>query len=120
MVFYESPRRLARTLRELADSLGPRPTVIARELTKLHEEFIRGNLETLAERLADVTLRGEITVLIEGAILAIEVWSQATLEAEVRTRLGRGNGARDIARELATQSGHRRREVYDNGHPSAR
>jgi 16S rRNA (cytidine1402-2'-O)-methyltransferase len=62
LIFYESPRRLKRLLAEIAESLGDREVVIARELTKVHEEFIRGRAEELAVRLGEV--RGECTVIV--------------------------------------------------------
>ena len=62
LIFYESPRRLRRLLAEIAESLGEREVVIARELTKVHEEFIRGRAKELAERLGEV--RGECTVIV--------------------------------------------------------
>lgn len=66
LIFYEAPHRAQATLTSLLKSLGPRPAVIARELTKIHEEFIRGSLEELASIPAD-EFRGEIVLLIGGA-----------------------------------------------------
>ena len=66
LVLYESPRRLVDTLRCLADWLGPRRAVVARELTKLHEEFSRGTLLALAEQYSHAEVLGELVVLIEG------------------------------------------------------
>lgn len=66
VVLYESPRRLNKTLEDLLEHGGDRQVVIARELTKLHEEFIRGRLTEVIERLRDRTLKGEITIVMEG------------------------------------------------------
>lgn len=65
LIFYESPHHIEETIKLLADVLGNRRAVIARELTKLNEEFIRGTLEELT-RLDFSTLKGEMVVLIEG------------------------------------------------------
>jgi len=65
LIFYEAPHRIAATLRDAADILGNRRAVVARELTKLHEEFVRGRLNELAEHFSDRNrARGEIVLLI--------------------------------------------------------
>src|ERR1051326_5163088 len=68
LVFYEAPHRIAAALRDAADILGNRNCVVARELTKMHEEFTRGRLAELANTFADrMKTRGEIVLLIAGA-----------------------------------------------------
>jgi 16S rRNA (cytidine1402-2'-O)-methyltransferase len=64
VVFYESPHRLAASLADAAAAFGERPAVVARELTKLHEEVRRGTLSELAAALAGETVRGEVVVVI--------------------------------------------------------
>ena len=64
IVIYESKNRLQRTIKQLLDILGDRPAVICRELTKLHEQFIRGTLSSLLNRVVGETLKGEIVLLI--------------------------------------------------------
>lgn len=66
-VFYETPHRLARSLAELAALLPERPVVVARELSKLHEEYWRGTAAELAAALADRPLRGEFVLIVGGA-----------------------------------------------------
>ena len=63
LVFYEAPHRLAKSLTDCAEVLGPRQAAIARELTKVHEEFIRGDLVDLADKLSNI--KGEIVLLID-------------------------------------------------------
>jgi 16S rRNA (cytidine1402-2'-O)-methyltransferase len=64
---YESPQRLARTLSDLSEYLGAdRRAVVCRELTKMHEEFVRGTLAELSEMYQDRSVKGEITLVIEG------------------------------------------------------
>jgi 16S rRNA (cytidine1402-2'-O)-methyltransferase len=65
LIFYEAPHRLAGALRDAAEVLGPRPAVVARELTKLHEEIARGSLDELAARYASENVRGEIVLVID-------------------------------------------------------
>ena len=64
IIFYEAPHRIEETLIEAREILGDRPACIAREVTKIHEEFRRGSLSELAASLADKPARGEITLLI--------------------------------------------------------
>ena len=66
VVLLESPRRAAATLRDLAELWGERRAVLAREMTKLHEEFVRGTLRELAEKVGPGPLRGEVTLIVEG------------------------------------------------------
>ncbi len=66
LVFYEAPHRIEDTLADALDVLGPRPAVIAREVTKLHEEFLRGTVGELLEQVRRKSPRGEITLLIGG------------------------------------------------------
>jgi 16S rRNA (cytidine1402-2'-O)-methyltransferase len=119
LVLFESPRRIGATLRELALALGERRACVARELTKLHEEVARGTLSELAARFAD-GVRGEVTLVVEGAkpgAQSEEASSEAPegaseLDDEIRARLARGDGVREIAAELATARGLPRRQVY--------
>jgi 16S rRNA (cytidine1402-2'-O)-methyltransferase len=109
LVFYESPHRLRETLADLAEVLGDRPALVARELTKLHEELARGPLTELAARFAG-EVKGEVAIVVSGA--PEEARSELApdeLEAEVRARLQRGDRPREIADALAR---HGKREVY--------
>ena len=66
-VFFESPHRIVKTLDIMASALGPRSLVVAREITKLHEEFLRGTPATLLEHFAKSPPRGELTVVVAGS-----------------------------------------------------
>lgn len=67
LVFYEAPHRMIKTLKALKDTLGNRPVTIAREMTKVHEEFIRGTIEDAIQRFATESPRGEMVIVVEGA-----------------------------------------------------
>ena len=108
LVFYESPQRLGETLRELHGALGDRTALVARELTKVHEELARGTLSELATRFAGET-RGEIVIVVSGAGVP-EAADPAELEQEVRDRLARGERPKGIAEALGPA--HGKREVY--------
>ena len=68
MVFYESPRRLVKTLEQFAEAFGPeRPCSVAREISKVHEEHVRGTLAEVLAHFQAVEPKGEIVVVVGGA-----------------------------------------------------
>lgn len=79
LIFYESPHRIIRTLEILLSILGNRKACIARELTKLNEEYIRGNLDELV-KLDESTLKGEMVVIVEGNKETTEVSDKTLLD----------------------------------------
>jgi 16S rRNA (cytidine1402-2'-O)-methyltransferase len=66
LVFFESPYRLLKSLGDMRDVLGNRSVVVARELTKKFEEFLRGDIESILKKLENRSIKGEITVIVEG------------------------------------------------------
>ena len=111
-VFFESPRRLADCLRDAVEVLGPaRPAVVCRELTKTHEEVVRGSLAELAEWATDGVL-GEITVVLAGAEPRADL---PTLVGEVNALVDDGMRVKDACtRVIAAHPGApSRRELYD-------
>jgi len=110
-VFFESPRRLPACLRDAVDQLGAgRRAVVCRELTKVHEEVVRGSLEELATWAGDGVL-GEITVVLAGATPRADLPS---LFAEVEKLVAAGVRVKDACSEVA--EGHpdvRTRQLYD-------
>lgn len=66
LVFYESPHRVHKSLTEMLNTLGDRPACLAREISKLHEEFIRGTVESILEQIAGRTIKGEIVLVVAG------------------------------------------------------
>jgi 16S rRNA (cytidine1402-2'-O)-methyltransferase len=111
-VFFESPRRLAQTLQDAVEALGPqRQAVVCRELTKTHEEIVRGSLAELAEWAVDGVL-GEITVVLAGATPQADLDS---LVAQVQGLVDDGARVKDAcAQVIATNPGSpTRRELYD-------
>ena len=111
-VFFESPRRLAETLRDAVEVLGPeRRAVVCRELTKTHEEVRRGSLAELAEWAADGVL-GEITVVLAGGTPSVEL---PDLVAEVEELVADGIRVKDACAQViaANPGAPSRRELYD-------
>lgn len=83
LVFYESPRRLAETLREMILAMGDRDAAVARELTKIHEEFIRGTLSEIIGRVGEGEVKGEVVIVLSGAKDETD-WSKIDLPAYVK------------------------------------
>lgn len=111
LVFFESPRRLAAFLADLAEGFGDgRPGAICRELTKTHEEVVRGTLGELAEWAASREVLGEIVVVVAGRPrLAASMDAMVT---EVLERVASGERLKEAARAVAEAGGARSREVY--------
>lgn len=101
-VLYEAPGRVADSLRELADrGAGERQAVVARELTKLHEELRRGTLDSLSAYYKESPPRGEVVIIIAGAPLAAP--DESVLRESARALRARGLSVRDVAAELGRQ-----------------
>lgn len=110
MIFYEAPDRVGATLADLAAALGgDRRASLGRELTKVHEEHVRGTLGELAARYAETPPRGECTLVVAGAPAAP---AAIDVEAELRKLLAEGLGPRDAAARLVIVTGKPRRQLY--------
>jgi 16S rRNA (cytidine1402-2'-O)-methyltransferase len=114
MVFFEAPHRALATLAAMAAAFGDdRPCAVVRELTKVHEEVLRGSLAEVAERLQANRPRGELTLVVGGAPASRPSAAGATdLAAEVATLVAGGASTRDAVAAVARVSGTPRRTVY--------
>ena len=113
VVLFEAANRVKTTLRDLADATPDRGACVARELTKVHEEFVRGTCATLAVDPREWL--GEIAIVLaphRPADRAKQV-DDSALDARIDEALGRGDHARSTADRLAAWSGRPRREVYE-------
>ena len=114
-VIFESPRRVAQTLREIHDILGERRACLARELTKRHEEVLRDSVSGLAKRFEAEAPRGECTLVISGAgedELVASAWSDDDVDEAIREGLDKGDSVRDLSSRIADLSGRPRRDLY--------
>jgi 16S rRNA (cytidine1402-2'-O)-methyltransferase len=130
-VIYEAPGRVAATLVDLAAACGAdRPAAVGRELTKLHEEVVRGSLGELAGRArnGELTLRGEFALVVgawtaarievesaSGAAVASAADAEAAAISEVERRVAAGSSRGDAARTVAAETGIPRRKLYRVG-----
>lgn len=114
ILLHESPNRLAATLSDMADIFGgERRAVIGRELTKIHEEIVRGTLSELAARYADQNVAGEVVLAIEGDRQKHIAPSDEALDAEIDAALREeGLSVRDIADRLSKKYSLQRKQVY--------
>lgn len=113
LAFYEAPHRIAEALEDMREAFGAsRRACVAREMTKIHEEFERATLGELAERWASREPRGEFTILVEGAPAEAAV-SGTDVESAVRAAMSRGASVSEAAREVATALGCPRKLAYE-------
>jgi len=113
VVLFESPHRVATLLRDVLVELGNRQVAIARELTKLHEEVIRGRISEVLARLSDVELKGELVVVLEGS-LRPQVLDHEELVEEARALVQAGMRKRDAASEVARKRGASANAIYES------
>src|SRR5262249_3548759 len=112
LVFYEAPHRILETLAAVEQTMGPRPVVVARELTKIHEEFLRGTAAEVRAQLASRdAVKGEITLLI-GQPVAQPVDETPAAEA-VEALVKAGTPRMDAIKQVARRRGLSKRAVYE-------
>lgn len=109
IVAFESPHRLIDALEDIRFVLGERPVVIARELTKIHEEFVRGTVSQAIERFRAIPPRGEVTLVIGGELTAE---TPVDVTDRINELLGEGRSASEVATMVAAEAGVPRRQVY--------
>jgi 16S rRNA (cytidine1402-2'-O)-methyltransferase len=113
LIFYESPNRLAASLADMGEILGEREAVVARELTKIYEEFVRGPLSRLAEQFLEAKVRGEVVVLVAPAA-ETEAVEGPNLAGLLETLLGSGTiSLKDAVKRAALETGLPRGDVYE-------
>jgi 16S rRNA (cytidine1402-2'-O)-methyltransferase len=118
LVLFEAGTRITRLLAELALALGPRPALVLREMTKLHEEHLSGTLPELARLAGDRSFRGEVTLVVGGtdssaAERALAPPSASELEPRFRELRHAGLSAKEAAKQIARESGLGARVVYN-------
>ena len=113
LIFYEAPHRMRESLRSMSEVFGAnRSVALARELTKLHEEFWRGTLAEAIAYYAEKDPQGEYTVIVAGCeVQAVEL-SEERLKAEMVLLLGEGLSRSSISKQLAVQTGLPKRQIY--------
>lgn len=113
IVLYEAPHRIQRTLADLAVAVGPqRAIAIARELTKLYEQVVRGSLEDVIAHFDVTEPRGEFVIVLEGSVNSAGPVSDDDLRAELDDLAEAGLSTRDAVAEVVAKTGESKRRVY--------
>ena len=113
MVFYESARRLSRTLSLMLEILGDRNICIAREMTKLYEEIIRGSVSEVISTLSKKeSIKGEVTIVLEGSRGENKEISTEEVQRTLRAMKENGTALSDAVRTICESSGTSRNSVY--------
>lgn len=114
LVILEAPHRLNDALVDILAVMGDREIAAARELTKLHEEILRGKVSELIDHFTHISPRGEFTLVLTGFDPSNQRWSESELIAEIETALREGKQKPSrLARDLARRSGWDRKAVYN-------
>lgn len=112
IIFYEAPHRLRQTLQDLAEFLGERQIVLARELTKLHEEFWRGEIKEAIAHYNERQPQGEYTLVVAGVAPTKPQLSEAELKSELQQLIQSGISRSQASRQLAKVTSLPRRHLY--------
>ncbi len=112
LIFLESPHRVLSALEAIEAGLGNRPVAVAREITKLYEEFYRGDVAGAREHFSVNEPRGEFTLVIGGKEQTETVWTEASLKSALEAGIAAGESPSSLAKELAKKSGWKRRDIY--------
>lgn len=114
LIFLESPHRLLDSLADIQETLGNRQICIAREMTKLYEEYFRGSVNEGIKYFESKEPRGEFTLVIEGKKKEEgEKWSEEELMKAIKKELKKDKSAKQISVELAESSGWNKKEIYN-------
>jgi 16S rRNA (cytidine1402-2'-O)-methyltransferase len=111
-VFYESPHRIMATLKLLDRHLGDRTLCLAREISKLHEEYLVGTPGEVMRELERREAVGEVTVIVQGSSRA-DTLDEDALRERAKALLGSGHSKKDVLRVLTEETGLGRNRIYE-------
>lgn len=112
IIIYEAPHKISSTLKDLQEVINDRKLVLARELTKIHEEFIRGTIEEIIDKSRD--LKGEMIIIIEGKNMTVKEndLNQLTLEEHYNYYQSQGLDKKEIIKKIAKDRNVNKNEIY--------
>ena len=115
LIFYEAPHKLRSMLESILEVLGDRKIVLAKELTKIHEEYIRGNVSTILEQLVDI--KGEFVVLVQGNKISkeeaqIDKLNEMSLEEHFNFYENQGLDKKEIIKKIAKDRNVSKNDIY--------
>jgi 16S rRNA (cytidine1402-2'-O)-methyltransferase len=115
LIFLESPYRILEALEDMLSTLGDRRVMVAREMTKMFEEYWRGNMSEALEYFKSQPVRGEFTLVVEGKTKGERGrWTDDEMQSAIKSGLEAGEPPSQLAARLADASGWKRREVYQH------
>ncbi len=113
LIFLESPHRILESLEDILSALGDRQICVGREMTKMYEEYWRGQISGALEYFSSQPMRGEFTLVVEGKMKeASEKWAEEKLLSAIKKELKSGKSAKEISAELAEKSDWNKKEIY--------
>jgi 16S rRNA (cytidine1402-2'-O)-methyltransferase len=112
LIFLESPYRIVDALEDLLSELGDRRICVAREMTKMFEEYWRGTVSGALEHFKSQPTRGEFTLVVAGAEKTQGLWTESQTVAAIRSGLEAGESPSQLSKRLAGVSGWNKREIY--------
>jgi 16S rRNA (cytidine1402-2'-O)-methyltransferase len=116
MIFYEAPHKLKYTLEDMYKFWGDRQVVLAREMTKIHEEVIRDDLKNVIEKFKECQPKGEFVIIVKGNKEVQEencFWSEMSEKEHVEYYINQGMGKIDAIKKVALDRNIPKREVYE-------
>lgn len=118
LIFYESPYRISATLTNMLTVFGNRQVVLCRELTKIHEEYLRGSIEELLDYIEEHLVKGECCLLVEGNTGSEEPQTQieGSLKEQVEQLIALGEKTNAAIKAVAVKNGLKKQEVYRQFH----
>lgn len=115
LIFYEAPHRIHKTLTSMLEVLGNRRICLARELTKRHEEFVRGTIQEVLEICEE--LKGEMVLVVEGATEKEEIiHDQLDVQTQIQQYIDNGLSAKEAIKKVAKEQGLSKNDVYKEYH----
>ena len=114
LIFYESPKRIGKTIKDIIDVMGKRSAALAREMTKIYEEVIRGDLGTILEEIKSRTIKGEIVLVVEGNKgELIKDYSDEIIERQLLDLMGKGVSKKNALKIIKSRYDIDRQKLYN-------
>lgn len=111
LIFYEAPHRVVETVEDMIGIFGDRTAALIKELTKIHEEVLRGSLAEIFEMMGEKTVAGEYVIVVEGRHEGARSFDEAL--DEVRMLMKKGKGRKEAVKMVSEQYGLSKKELYD-------
>jgi 16S rRNA (cytidine1402-2'-O)-methyltransferase len=112
LVFYEAPHRILETLSDMKEIFGERNAAVVKEISKIHEKVLRGNLSEILDSLEESTIAGEYVIVVEGKAEETRLTTNDAL-SEVSALMKKGLGRKEAVKKIAEAYGLSKRELYD-------